>query len=68
MLFCPTIDLPPTSFGTRQNRYSDMLIDRKTSQRGQALVLMAYFTRAGDNPDYNPDDIKTTRFDNSPYA
>ncbi|KIM78595.1 hypothetical protein PILCRDRAFT_824224 [Piloderma croceum F 1598] len=52
MLFYPTVDLPPTAFGTPGNRRSNKLVDRKTGKPGQATIIMAYFSRTGDTHDY----------------
>jgi hypothetical protein len=52
MLLYPTMDLPPTSFGTAEDRYSDMLLNRKTGRRAQASIALAYFSRTGDTHDY----------------
>ena len=48
MIVYPTIELPPTSFGTRDNPYSNMLADTMTSKPVTARIIMGYFTRAGD--------------------
>jgi hypothetical protein len=45
VLFYPTIELPPASLDTRENPYSDMLLDRKTDRPGKATMLLAYFTK-----------------------
>jgi hypothetical protein len=52
MLFYPTIEIPPASFGTPWDDYSDMLLDTRISKRGRASVMLTYFTRIGDELDY----------------
>lgn len=47
MILLPTVEFPPTSFGTRDNPYSNILVDTTTSDPVTANILMAYFTRAG---------------------
>ena len=46
------MNLPPASFGTRDNPYSSMLVDAVTSNPVIATILMAYFTRAGDQLEF----------------
>jgi hypothetical protein len=67
MLFYPTVDIPPTSFGTPCDRYSDMLLDQKTGKRGQALITLAYFSRTGDTHDYIGDMSNKTQLEFSPF-
>jgi hypothetical protein len=68
MLMYPTVDLPPSSFGTYENPYSDILVDETTSSPGSATILMAYFTREGDTlkpvGNVNFEEIK---LDSSPF-
>jgi hypothetical protein len=61
MLVLPTIDLPPTSFGTHDNMYSNMLVDTMTSNPVTAHILMAYFTRAGDKLEVTGDHDDSTQ-------
>jgi hypothetical protein len=48
-MFYPTVRLPPDSFGTPENPFSDMLHDEKSSKKGKATIVLAYFTRVGDS-------------------
>lgn len=48
VLFYPTIELPPSSFGAPGNPLGDKLLDQKTDKPGRATIVLAYFTRAGD--------------------
>ena len=54
MIVYPTIELPPASFGTRDNPYSNMLVD-STSNPVTASIIMGYFTRAGDQLEWTGD-------------
>lgn len=65
VLFYPTVELPPTAFGTVENPESAMLLDRKTSTLGRAIILLTYFTKVG--PDVPVDDgTKVTQLDHAP--
>lgn len=66
MLFYPTIDLPPTSFGTPGNRKSNMLLNKKTGKRAQATIALAYFSRTEDTLEYIGD-ISTVQLQSSPF-
>ncbi|KAF8346442.1 hypothetical protein F5887DRAFT_961991 [Amanita rubescens] len=49
LIVYPTIEFPPTSFGTHDNPYSNMLVDSTAPSNPVTVnILMAYFTRAGD--------------------
>ena len=48
LILYPTIKFPPTSFGTRDHPYSDMVVDKVTSNPVTVSIIMGYFTRAGD--------------------
>ena len=67
MLVYPTIDLPPASFGTRDNPYSDLLVDTVTSSPGTATIILAYFTRAGDELKFTGDKTKPVHIDGTPF-
>jgi len=67
MLFYPTVELPPASFGTPENPYSDKLMDRKTSQQGHATIVLTYFTRVGDKLEYTGDMSNAVRLGFSPF-
>ena len=65
----PTIELPPASFGTRDNPYSNMILDSVTSNPVTASIIMGYFTRAGDELKWtgDPDETKKIQLDFSPF-
>ena len=67
MMVFPTIDLPPTSFGTRDNPYSNMLADSVTSNPVSSTIIMGYFTRAGEKLKWTGDcdKVKTIKVDSS---
>ena len=67
MMVFPTIDLPPTSFGTRDNPYSNMVVDSVTSNPVTANIIMGYFTRAGERLKWtgDRDKVKTIKVDSS---
>jgi hypothetical protein len=67
MLLYPTVDLPPTSFGTPENPQSDMLLDQKTGKLGQATITLAYFSRTGDTHDYIGDISNKIQLNSSPF-
>ncbi len=69
MLVYPTIELPPASFGSRDNLYSDMLVDTMTSNPVKAYILMAYFTRAGNELEVagGHDKYKEIKLDSTPF-
>jgi hypothetical protein len=67
MFLYPTIDVPPTSFGTPQNGQSDMLIDRQTGKPGQASVMLTYFSRSGDTHDYIGDSSHKIQTESLPF-
>jgi hypothetical protein len=64
MVFYPTIDLPPDSFGTRENRQSEKLVDPETFEpQKDAAVLLGYFTTVGPKIDHIGGKMETTQFD-----
>ncbi|KAF8341751.1 hypothetical protein F5887DRAFT_976677 [Amanita rubescens] len=70
ILVYPTIDLPPTSFGTHDNPYSNMLVDAMTSNPVTADILMAYFTRIGDKMGFktgDPDNSFQIKLNSTPF-
>jgi hypothetical protein len=67
MLLYPTVDLPPTCFGTPENQQSDMLLVKKTGKRAQARIALAYFSRTGDTHDYIGDISIKVQLESSPF-
>ena len=67
MLLYPTVDIPPTAFGTPENRQNDMLVGRKTGTLAQAGVALAYFSRTGDTHDYIGDVSNKVQLDSVPF-
>lgn len=45
MVVFPTVDLPPDSFGTRENPHSEKLVDPNNLEPRNATIFMAYFTK-----------------------
>jgi hypothetical protein len=71
VLFYPTIDLPPDSFGTRGNFQSDKLVHPETLARvapQSVTILLAYFTRVGSELDCISEGGETTTLDFVPFA
>ncbi|KDR77228.1 hypothetical protein GALMADRAFT_139239 [Galerina marginata CBS 339.88] len=67
MMLLPTVDYPPTAFGTLDDPLSSKLMDKKTSKPAQATIVLAYFTRTGDDLDYIGDIKDQIRVDGTPY-
>jgi hypothetical protein len=65
-MFYPTVDLPPDSFGTRENPQSDKLVDPKTNVPRTATILLAYFTTTGSKVDFIGKS-EVTQLDFSPF-
>lgn len=67
MLLYPTMDLPPTAFGTPKNLQSDMLLDAKMGKLVQATIALTYFSRTGDTDDYIGDTSNKIQLQSAPF-
>jgi hypothetical protein len=70
MVIFPTVDLPPNSFGTPQNRECPKLVDDNSNILPKATVAMAYFTRVGpvmEPPKEEDGGVEEIQLDFSPY-
>jgi len=65
-LFVSSI-IPPTSLGSPEHPHAELLFDRKTFRPGRAMIVLAYFMRAGDGPSYIRDTARNTNAASNNY-
>jgi hypothetical protein len=53
MLLYPALDVPPDSFGTRENQQRSLLVNKETLQPQNATIMLAYFTRVGEEEKFS---------------